>query len=72
VEREPHIPRSSYVLTFALRSINGVGRRTPFLMIRMTPFFLPDEYATIWSPVEADEIVGLQLSHYLSAELGIR
>ena len=35
----PHIPLSSKVFTFALRSMNGVGSMTPFLMIRTTPFF---------------------------------
>ncbi len=33
------MPRSSNVLTLALRSMNGVDSSTPFLMIRTTPFF---------------------------------
>src|SRR5262245_37074292 len=35
----PHMPRSSKVLTRALKSRNGVGSSTPFLTIRTTPFF---------------------------------
>ena len=35
----PQKPRSSKVLTLALRSMNGVGSSTPFLITRTTPFF---------------------------------
>src|SRR4030095_727841 len=35
----PQNPRSSNVLTFALRSMKGVGRSTPCLMTLTTPFF---------------------------------
>ena len=35
----PQNPRSSNVLTLALRSMNGVGSSCPFLITRTTPFF---------------------------------